>query len=400
MELLDFAREYLTDQNEAMKKLLTLFLNLVMEYELEQQTGSLRYERSDNRTGHRNGKRPRTLKTKYGDIVLDKPGIREKPFQTILFDRYSRVERALENAIVESYIQGVSTRRIRSIVESLGIEGISGDTVSRMAHELDQSVREFLDRPIEVPIVYLNVDAVYLKVRDHGRYVSKAVLIIAGIRIDGYREILGLKVADREDEAFWRVLFEELKERGLKGVQMVTSDGHKGIQAAVLEAFPGASWQMCLVHYLRAIMRNIPIKSQEIFRPFLKAVLFENKGDLLEISEDLHYRGYHKAVGTIERFLPDIQNYQHFPKEHWRKIRTTNLMERMNKEIKRRTRVIGAFPSDDSLIRLIGSIMMDINEEWITGKRYLVIESCFTEDSQVHKPDVSSQLFEIPEIVQ
>lgn len=202
MDILDFAREYLTDQNDGMKKLITLFLNLVMEYELEQQTGSSRYERTDNRTAHRNGKRSRSLKTKYGDILLDKPEIRKNLFVTMVFDKYSRVERSLEAAIVESYLQGVSTRRVRSIVESLGITGISSDTVSRMAHGLDQGVQEFLTRPIEDPVVYLIVDAVYLKVRNHGRYISKAVLITAGIREDGYREILGLKVADREDEPF------------------------------------------------------------------------------------------------------------------------------------------------------------------------------------------------------
>ena len=391
MDLLDFIQEYLADQDEAMKKLITFFLNLVMEFELEQQTGTSRYERSESRTAHRNGKRSRTLKTRHGDIILDKPDLREKPFQTVVFDRYSRVERALENTIVESYIQGVSTRKVKSIVEALGIEGISADTVSRMAHDLDQAVKEFLERPLEIPIVYLNVDAVYLKVRTHGRYVSKAILLIAGVREDGYRELIGLKVADREDEAFWRSLFDELKERGLRGVQMITSDGHKGIQGAVIEAFPGASWQMCLVHFLRAIMRNIPIKSQDIFRPFLKAALFENNGDLNEIAEDLHYHGYTKAVGTIERFYSDIHNYQTFPKEHWKKIRTTNLMERVNKEIKRRARVVGAFPSEDSLIRLIGSILMDMNEEWITGKRYLSIDPYVIESAQVEKTNESLQ---------
>ena len=385
MDLLDFVSEYLIDQDEAFKKLITFFLNLVMECELEEQTGTSRYKRSETRMAHRNGKRSRTLKTRHGDIILNKPEIREKPFHTVVFDQYSRVERALENTIVESYIQGVSTRKVKSIVETLGIKGISADTVSRMAHALNQEVREFFERPIEEPIVYLNVDAVYLKVRNHGRYVSKAVLLIAGIRSDGYREILGLKVADREDEAFWRALFEELKDRGLRGVQMVTSDGHKGIQAAVLEAFPGASWQMCLVHFLRAIMRNIPVKSQDNFRPSLTAALFKNEGDLNEISEDLHYHGYYKAVGTIERFSSDIWNYQHFPKEHWRRISTTNMMERVNKEIKRRSRVIGAFPSDDSLVRLIGSILMDMNEEWITGKRYLSIDPYLIESIQDEK---------------
>lgn len=382
MEVLDLVRDYLIDQDETIKKLITLFLNLVMEIELEQQTGVSRYERSKNRIAHRNGKRRRTLKTKHGNIELEKPEIRGKPFHTVIFDRYSRVERSLINAIVESYIQGVSTRRIRTIIESMGIEGISADTVSRMAHELDQGVREFLERPIEEPVIYLNVDAVYLKVRDHGRYVSKAILIIAGIRADGLREILGLKVADREDESFWLSLFEDLKERGLKGVQMITSDGHKGIQAAVMKAFPGASWQMCLVHFLRAIMRNIPVKSQEVFLPPLKAALFENDGDLMEISERLYNQGYKKSVETIERFFPDIRNYQHFPKEHWKKTRTTNMMERINKEIKRRSRVVGAFPSEESLIRLIGSILMDINEEWVTGRRYLSIDSCFIQSVQ------------------
>jgi len=387
MNILDFVRDYLTDQDEAMKKLLTFFLNLVMEYELDQQTGASRYEHSETRTAYRNGKRSRTLKTRHGDIIIEKPDLREKPFQTVVFDRYSRVERAIENTIVESYVQGVSTRKVRSIVECLGIDGISADTVSRMAHDLDQGVREFLERPIELPIVYLNVDAVYLKIRNHGRYVSKAVLLIAGVRSDGYREFLGLKLADSEDESFWRALFEELKERGLTGVQMVTSDGHKGIQAAVLEAFPGASWQMCLVHFMRAILRNIPVKSQNDFRLSLKTALFENNGDLEDICEDLHYHGYHKAVDTIERFSTDIHNYRVFPEKHWKKISTTNMMERVNKEIKRRSRVVGAFPSDSSLVRLIGSILMDMDEEWTTGKRYLSFDPYILELNQDKKTE-------------
>ena len=394
MDVLDLIRDYVIDQEDTMKKLITIFLNLVMEHEAEQQVGATRYERSDKRKAHRNGKCSRCLKTKYGDIVLEKPDLRGKAFETVVFDRYSRVERSLENVIVESYIQGVSTRRVRSVVESLGIKGISADTVSRMAQDLDQEVKAFLYRPIEDSIPYLIVDAVYLKVRDNGRYISKAILIIAGVRNDGYREILGLKVADQEDEGFWRALFEELKDRGLTGVQLVTSDGHKGIQKAVLEGFPGASWQMCMVHYLRAIMRNIPVKSQDNYRPYLKAALFENNGDLMEIAEDLHYNGYRKASGTLERFLPDIRNYQTFPKQHWKRIRTTNLMERVNKEIKRRSRVVGAFPSEDSLIRLIGSIIMDINEDWLTGIRYLVMDPYFTEGCQDENENLISNLIE------
>jgi len=394
MDVLDLVRDYFIDQDDAMKKLITFFLNLVMESEAEEQAGASRYERSENRTAHRNGKRSRTLKTKLGDIILDNPDLREKPFETAIFDRYSRVERALENAIIESYIQGVSTRRVSSIVEALGVKGISADTVSRMASGLDQEVIAFLKRPIEDSFPYLIIDAVYLKTRNNGRYVSKAVLIIAGVRSDGYREILGLSVADQENEEFWRALFEDLKDRGLTGVQLVISDGHKGIQKAVQEGFPGVSWQMCLVHYLRAIMRNIPIKSQTIYRPYLNEALFGDNRDLMEIAEDLHYNGYRKAAETIERFLPDIRNYQTFPKQHWKRIRTTNLMERVNKEIKRRSKVVGAFPTEDSLIRLIGSIIMDINEDWITGIRYLIMDPYFIETSQDEKGKLASSLIE------
>lgn len=174
---------------------------------------------------------------------------------------------------------------------------------------------------------------------------------------------MSVKVADREDEGFWRALFEELKDRGISGVKLVISDGHKGIQKAVRESFLGSSWQMCLIHYLRAIMRYIPVKAKNGFSQSLTAAIFESEGDIMDVAEDLHYCGYIMAADTIERFLPDINNYRAFPEKHWKKIRPTNLVERVNKEIKRRTRVVGAFSSDDFLIRLIGSILMNINEE-------------------------------------
>lgn len=395
MELFDLVLDYLTDQEDAVKRLITLFLNQVMEVELEQQVGASNYERTDNRVAHRNGKRPRTLKTRYGDLELLKPEIREKPFETVIFDKYSRVERALEAAIVESYIQGVSTRRISSIIEALGLKGISPDTVSSMSKDLDNEVQAFLNRPIECLIPYLIVDAVYIKCRDGGRVVSKAVLIIAGVREDGYRELFSVKVADREDEGFWRALFEELKDRGISGVKLVVSDGHKGIQKAVRESFLGSSWQMCLIHYLRAIMRYIPVKAKDDFLVSLKAAIFENEGDILDIAEELHYCGYCKAADTIERFLPDIHNYQAFPQKHWKKIRTTNLVERVNKEIKRRTRVVGAFPSDDSLIRLVGSILMNINEEWVTGRRYLSMDLSSV-DASLIEPTMGRTSHKVP----
>ncbi|KAF5090244.1 IS256 family transposase ISKol5 [anaerobic digester metagenome] len=242
-----------------------------------------------------------------------------------------------------------------------------------MAKDLDDQVQAFLLRPIEQAIPYLFVDASYYKVRDGARYVTKAVLVVAGVREDGYREILGARITDCENEAFWSGLFEDLKERGLTGVQLVVSDGHTGIQKAVEAAFLGTSWQMCSVHCTRAVLRSIPRKHQKEVAEGLKEA-YGSEQRLQDLADDLNARGYRKAANTIERFLPGLMSYTAFPKQHGKRLRTTNLMERVNKELKRRTKVVGAFPNEESLLRLVGSILMNINEEWVTGRRYLTME--------------------------
>ena len=373
MNTLDLAEDYLIDRNEGMKKLITWFLNQVMQQEALNQIQAQPYERTGRRKARRNGMRKRTLKTLHGEVILDKPQFREFPFHSLVFDRYSRVEKSLRIAIAESYLQGVSTRRVREIVSKFGLENISASEVSRIAKELDEKVKEFLERPIEEEIRYLFMDASYFKVRSDGRYVNKALLTVTGIREDGYREILGAKVANSEDEAIWESFFEELKVRGLKGVQLVISDGHKGIQKAVEKAFLGASWQMCNVHFMRAVLKNIPKKSKLEIAYLLQEAL-EDEGKMQKLAIYLDERGYSKSAETVELFRFDLWNYKAFPRTHWRKIRTTNVLERINKELKRRSRVAGAFPNDDSLLRLAVCIMMDINEEWITGNRYLSLE--------------------------
>ncbi len=237
--------DYLIDQEEGLKKLLTWFLNLVMQLEAMQQADAEPYERVASRKAHRNGYKERSLKTLVGELRLRKPQFRKISFETKVFDRFSRVEKALVNAVIESYIQGVSTRRIQDIVSRLGIENLSASSVSRISKELDEKVEEFLKRPIEHPIPYLYVDASYFKVRTESRYVTKAFMIVTGVRDDGYREILGARIADGEDELFWSGLFQDLADRGLSGAKLVISDGHKGIQKAVEKSFLGASWQMC-----------------------------------------------------------------------------------------------------------------------------------------------------------
>jgi transposase-like protein len=369
----ELLEDYFIDQEDGLKKLLTWFLNLVMQFEAMEQINAEPYERVESRKAHRNGYKERSLKTRVGDLRLKKPQFREIPFETKVFDRYSRVEKALINAVIESYLQGVSTRRVQDIVSRLGIESFSASSVSRIARELDEKVEEFLKRPIEHPVKYLFVDASYFKVRTESRYVTKAFLIVTGIRDDGYREVLGARIADGEDELFWSGLFQDLKDRGLTGVELVISDGHKGIQKAVNESFLGASWQMCHVHLVRAVLRNVAKKYHKEIADKLKVAL-EDETKMKELIQELENRGYSKAADTLESFMFSLWNYRSFPNSHHRRIRTTNGLERINKELKRRSRVVGAFPSDQSFMRLGVSILIDINEEWMTTKRYLSMD--------------------------
>jgi transposase-like protein len=369
----ELLEDYFIDQEDGLKKLLTWFLNLVMQFEAMEQINAEPYERVESRKAHRNGYKDRSLKTRLGELKLKKPQFREIPFETKVFDRYSRVEKALINAVIESYLQGVSTRRVQDIVSRLGIENFSASSVSRISRELDEKVEEFLKRPIERPIEYLFVDASYFKVRTESRYVTKAFLIVTGIRDDGYREILGARIADGEDELFWSGLLQDLKDRGLSGVKLVISDGHKGIQKAVEKSFLGASWQMCHVHLVRAVLRNVAKKYHKEIADKIKIAL-EDETKMQELIRELESRGYSKAANTLEHFQFSLWNYRSFPSSHHRRIRTTNGLERINKELKRRTRVVGAFPSDKSFMRLGVSILSDINEEWMTTKKYLTMD--------------------------
>ena len=371
---IELLEDYLIDQEDGLKKLLTWFLNLVMQLEAIEQIDAEPYQRVDSRKAHRNGYKDRSLKTRVGELKLKKPQFREISFESKVFDRYSRVEKALINAVIESYLQGVSTRRVQDIVSRLGVEDLSASSVSRISRELDGRVEEFLKRPIEHSIPYLFVDASYFKVRTDSRYITKAFLIVTAVRDDGYREILGARIANGEDELFWTGLFDDLKDRGLSGVKLVVSDGHKGIQKAVEKSFLGASWQMCHVHFIRAVLRNVAKKYHKEIADKIKIAL-ESETEMQQLCLDLESRGYSKSAGTIEHFRFSLWNYRSFPRNHWRRIRTTNGLERINKELKRRTRVVGAFPSDQSFMRLGASILIDINEEWMTTKKYLSMDT-------------------------
>lgn len=374
MNLNDIVLNYLTDNEKGMQQLITWFLNDVMNEEVAQQAGVPKHARSSSRRAHRNGYRSRSLKTRFGDLMLQKPQLREIPFETKVFERYSRAEKALVNAIIESYLQGVSTRNVEKVISHLGVTQISASYVSKVAQELDVKITEFMERTIDSHFPYLFVDASYFKVRDGVKYVNKALLVVAGVREDGYREILGARVADAEHELTWEGIFSDLKDRGLSKVDLVISDGHSGIQSAAERMFPGSSWQLCHVHFIRAVLRKVSRKYHKSIAERLKECLSDH-ALLLAYAKELENFGLSRAADTIYRFEHGLMNYRAFPPEHWKKIRTTNLLERVNKELKRRSRKIGAFPNDASLLRLTGSILIDINEEWITGNRYLSVKS-------------------------
>ena len=374
MNLRDIVLNYLTDNEKGIHQLITWFLNDVMNEAVSQQAGVPRDARSNSRRAHRNGYRTRSLKTRFGELSLQNPQLREMPFETKVFERYSRTEKALVNVIIESYLQGVSTRNVENVISHLGVSQISASYVSKVAQELDVKVNAFMERTIDSPIPYLFVDASYFKVRDGVKYVNKALLVVVGVRTDGYREILAARVADAEHELTWEGIFSDLKERGLTKVDLIISDGHTGIQSAAMRMFPGSSWQMCHVHFIRAVLRKVPRKYHKVIAENLKECL-SDAGRLQEYAVQLDERGLSRAADTIHRFHHGLMNYRSFPPEFWKMIRTTNLLERVNKELKRRCRKIGAFPNDASLLRLAGSILIDINEEWITGNQYLSMMS-------------------------
>ena len=364
---------FLLDSKEGKKKLMEWFLNTVMEEEARIQVSSLPYERSEERKGYRNGSRKRSLKTTDGKLELKKPQIREFPFSTHVFERYSRVEKALDSVILESYIQGVSTRNVMNVVESLGVENISASYVSTLASELDSKVKSFLERRIDRTMKFIYIDATYFKIREDGKYRNKALYVCIGIDSEGKREILSCKLCDSETEMEWESFFDDLKERGLKGVELVISDGHRGIQESVTRSFLGAAWQFCHVHFMRNLMKLIPKKKQSSVMQIVKQAL-ENESLVSKAQDVLVSEGLDKASDMFERWYPSLYNYKAYGELCQKRLRTTNVLERLNLEFKRRTRKIGAFPSEQSLLRLVVTIMMDINEEWITGRKYMNME--------------------------
>ena len=383
-DLEEFVPLLLSNKQEGFRVIGERFLNAVMESEFEAFIGAQKHERSSERVDYRNGHKERQLKTTLGELNLLRPYARSGKFETKLFENYSRIDKALASIIVEGYLKGISTRKVESVIAELDID-LSHATVSNLSHELDELITEFRTSPLRDYYPYLYVDATYLKIFNGSRFVSQAVMIAIGVNEDGYREILDIDIAYEESYASYKGFFDTLKERGVKKVDLVISDGHKGIKRAAQESFSGSSWQLCSVHVKRNIIKIVPKK-------YLTAVL-DDLNDVLKAKDiqDAHSAG-HAMIATYETKLPklskylednlgDVMTFLAFPKRHHRKIHSTNVLERFNKEVKRRTKVVGAFPSEGSVLRLLVPLAVDTNAKWL-DRKYVSWED-LEQDSEV-----------------
>jgi putative transposase len=371
----------LLDDPGFLKEIVQRVLQELLETEMTEHLGAAPYERAENRTGHRNGHRPRALRTRVGTLNLLVPQDREGTFSTGLFSRYQRNEKALVLALMEMYVEGVSTRKVKDITEELCGTSFSKSTVSRLAANFDAELAAWRERRLEAEAYpYLFVDARYEKARVGGRVVSQGVLVASAVRDDGFREIVGISVADTESEATYQELFRSLKARGLRGVELVVSDDHEGLKTAVARHFQGASWQRCQVHYARNLLGLVsPAKRKELAADlraiFAAAGKEQALGIALSVAEKWRSeKGATKVADHLEEHVEECLSCLAFPEGHRRRVRTTNGQERFNQELKRRTRVVRIFPDREACLRLVSALAVEQSEEWLTGRRYLDME--------------------------
>ena len=364
----EFGALLLQDKQEGFRRIGEKFLNAVLEKEFSEHIGAVKHERTTEREDYRNGHKERKLKTTLGELNLLRPYARTGKFDTKLFENYSRIDKALSSIIVESYLKGVSTRKVESIVGELGID-LSHETVSRLSHELDELVTDFKTSALQEHYPYLYIDATYLKVFDGVRFVSSAVIVAIGVSATGTREILDITPMENESFATYTDFFDGLKDRGIQKVDLIISDGHKGIKKAAKESFVGSSWQFCSVHLKRNLMKIVAKKDLEEVLDYLKDVLNCKSFEEATSMANGMIATYEDSKPRLAKFLMenlyDSCTYLTFPKTHWRKLHSTNVLERFNKEIKRRTKVIGAFPNEGSIMRLLVPLAIDTNVKWL-----------------------------------
>jgi transposase-like protein len=364
--------------SDLVRELLAFAADRMMELEVEARTGAPAWVRSPDRLTQRNGYRDRAWETRAGRIDLAIPKLRKGSYLPTFLEPRRTAEKALTAVIQEAYVHGISTRAVDDLVKAMGGSGISKSQVSRLCEEIDERVNAFLSRPIEGAWPYLWIDATYLKVREAGRIVSVAVIVAVGVNTDGRREVLGVATGTSEAEPFWKAFLRSLADRGLRGVKLVVADDHKGLRAAAAKVF-SATHQRCRVHWLRNALAHVPPKQRPAAVAMLKTIFAQDTAEAAhaqwrQVADALRER-FPKLGELMDGARDDVLAYMTFPREHWAQIASTNPLERLNGEIKRRADVIGIFPNDRSVVRLVGALMLEQCDEWAVSRRYMSLEA-------------------------
>jgi transposase-like protein len=363
---------------DLVRDLLAFAAERMMEVEVEARTGASLGQRRPERLAQRNGYRERGWETRAGRIDLAIPKLRKGSYLPSFLEPRRTAEKALTAVIQEAYVHGVSTRAVDDLVKAMGGSGISKSQVSRLCEEIDERVNAFLCRPIEGAWPYLWIDATYVKVREAGRIVSVAVIVAVGVNTDGRREVLGIATGTSEAEVFWKAFLRSLADRGLRGVKLVVADDHKGLRAAAAKVF-SATHQRCRVHWMRTALAHVAPKQRPAVVALLKTIFAQDgaaaaREQWASVADTLRER-YPKLAGLMDEAREDVLAYMAFPREHWPQIASTNPLERLNGEIKRRSDVVGIFPNDKAVLRLVGALMLEQNDEWAVSRRYMSLES-------------------------
>jgi len=382
MAVLEYVRNQLVETDaDLVRELLSLVVQELMSADADAQCGAPYRERTEGRENHRNGYRTRRWDTRVGSIELRIPKLRKGSYYPAwLLDARKRSERALVQVVAESYVRGVSTRRVDGLVKSMGIDGISSSQVSEMAKSLDAAVESFRSRPLDGgPYTYLWLDAMFMRTREQGRIVNTALAVATAVNADGHREILGLDLFTSEDGAAWTAFLRDLVARGLQGVQLVTSDAHPGLKDAVAAVLPGSSWQRCRTHFMRNLLTRVAKHAQSVVASLIRTIFVQPDTQQVEIQHSRVVEQLEDQFSDAARLLSDafedLLAFRNFPKEHWKQIWSNNPQERLNKEIRRRSDVVGIFPCRASIIRLIGAVLMEQNDEWAVARRYMGVEA-------------------------
>ena len=389
-------RKYLESDagSDLLAEMVKMTAELLMDAEVDVMCNAGYGERTEDRVNSRNGHRDRRWDTRAGTINLEIPKLRKGSYMPSLLEPRRRAEQALVSVVCQAYIEGVSTRRVDDLFKSMGIDGMSKSQVSELAKQLDARVSEFRNRPLDAgPYTYVWLDALFHKVREGGRVVSVATVIATGVNAEGHREILGMDVFTTEDGAGWVAFLRGLVARGLSGVALVISDAHQGLVNAIAAVLDGACWQRCRTHFMRNLLTRVPKAAQAMVATVVRTIFAQSdavqvKAQFARVVDQLEGQ-FANAAELLNEVEADLLAFATFPVEHWKQVWSNNTQERLNKEVRRRTDVVGIFPNRASLIRLVGAVLAEQHDEWAVGRRYMSTESLIKARTQLITEEVA-----------